>query len=135
MQGQGGITTATCGVCNETFIKSICSTKRTCQKCDDRFAPKTSQNVAATQPYSPAPTTTEWNSAFTPKDHDPVNHPQHYNSHSSGVECITITEHFNFCIGNAIKYLWRADHKNGLEDLKKAEWYIKREIKRRGSDT
>lgn len=62
---------------------------------------------------------------------DMVNHPPHYTSHPSGVEAITITEHFNFCVGNAIKYLWRSDHKNGIEDLKKAEFYIKREIARR----
>jgi hypothetical protein len=37
----------------------------------------------------------------------------------------------NFCLGNAIKYLWRADLKNGVEDLKKAVWYINREIQRR----
>lgn len=64
------------------------------------------------------------------KDNDPVNHPQHYNSHPSNVECITITEHMNFNIGNAVKYLWRADLKNGLEDLAKAEWYVRREIER-----
>jgi len=61
---------------------------------------------------------------------DAVNHPKHYNSHPSGVECITVVEHMNFNIGNAIKYLWRSDHKNGLEDLKKARWYIDREIQR-----
>ena len=59
---------------------------------------------------------------------DIVNKPKHYNSHPSGVECITVTEHMNFNIGNAVKYLWRTDHKNGLEDLKKAAWYINREI-------
>ena len=62
---------------------------------------------------------------------DPVNHPQHYTSHPSSVECIQITEHFNFCIGNAIKYLWRAGLKGkALEDLRKAVWYINREINR-----
>lgn len=65
-------------------------------------------------------------------DHDPVNHPSHYCSHPSGVECITITEHMGFCIGNAIKYLWRADEKcDAIEDLEKARWYIEREISRR----
>jgi len=60
-----------------------------------------------------------------------VNHPPHYTSHPSGVECIQITEHFNFCIGNAIKYLWRAGLKGeALEDLRKAAWYIEREINR-----
>lgn len=61
---------------------------------------------------------------------DPVNHPSHYTSHPSGIECITITEHFNFNIGNAIKYLWRAGLKNGVQDLEKANWYITREIQR-----
>jgi hypothetical protein len=63
---------------------------------------------------------------------DNVNHPKHYTSHPSGVECICITEHMSFCIGNAIKYLWRADEKNApIEDLEKAIWYIKREIERK----
>lgn len=61
-----------------------------------------------------------------------VNHPKHYNSHPSGVECITIVEHMTFNIGNAIKYLWRAGHKNGVEDLRKAAWYVQREIERLG---
>jgi hypothetical protein len=63
---------------------------------------------------------------------DPVNHPSHYTSHPSGVECITVTEHMGFCIGNAIKYLWRAGLKGDeVEDLQKAQWYLDREIKRR----
>ena len=64
-------------------------------------------------------------------DHDPVSHPRHYTAHPSGVECIEITEHMNYTLGNAIKYIWRADDKNGIEDLEKAAWYINREIKRR----
>lgn len=63
---------------------------------------------------------------------DPVNHPDHYISHPSGVECITIAEHMGFNIGNAIKYLWRTDMKGApIQDLKKAVWYIQREIQRR----
>lgn len=63
---------------------------------------------------------------------DVVNHPPHYNKHPSGVECIDIAEAYNFNIGNAIKYLWRAGLKqrNKLEDLKKARWYVDREIER-----
>jgi hypothetical protein len=62
---------------------------------------------------------------------DPVNHPPHYTGHKSGVECITICEHHNFCIGNAIKYLWRAGNKgDAVQDLRKAIWYIEREINR-----
>lgn len=60
---------------------------------------------------------------------DPVNHPKHYTSHPSGVECITVTEHMNFNLGNAMKYIWRAGDKgNMIEDLKKAQWYLTREI-------
>ena len=63
---------------------------------------------------------------------DQVKHPQHYTSHPSGVECIQITEHMGFNLGNAIKYVWRADLKgNAVEDLKKAEFYIRREIQKR----
>ncbi len=63
---------------------------------------------------------------------DPVNHPPHYTSHPSGVECITVTEHYGFNVGNAIKYLWRAGLKSSspVEDLKKAAFYVNREIER-----
>jgi hypothetical protein len=62
---------------------------------------------------------------------DAIRHPRHYTQHPSGVECITITEHMNFCLGNAVKYIWRAGLKGeSLEDLEKAKWYIQREIDR-----
>ncbi|MBL1293049.1 MAG: DUF3310 domain-containing protein [Thiotrichales bacterium] len=65
---------------------------------------------------------------------NPVDHPPHYTSHPSGVECIDITEHMGFNLGNAMKYIWRADLKNHAEeDLKKAKWYIERELVKRGS--
>jgi hypothetical protein len=64
--------------------------------------------------------------------HDPVNHPKHYTTHPSGVECIQITEHMGFNLGNAMKYIWRADEKNNaVEDLRKAVWYVQREIAKR----
>lgn len=62
---------------------------------------------------------------------DNINKPKHYTSHPSGVECIIVAEHMGFNLGNAIKYVWRADLKGGVEDLKKAEWYIRREIGKR----
>jgi TPR repeat protein len=63
---------------------------------------------------------------------DSVNHPPHYLTHKSGVECIQITEHLNFCLGNAVKYIWRADEKgDAINDLSKAIWYLEREITRR----
>lgn len=66
---------------------------------------------------------------------DPID-PDHYKQHPSGVECITITEHLGFCVGNAIKYLWRAGLKgDALDDLRKARWYIDREIARREGGT
>ena len=70
---------------------------------------------------------------------DMVNHPAHYNSHPSGIECIDIVRHHNFNIGNAIKYLWRCGIKTeegmdiqdkSIEDLQKAIFYIQDEIKR-----
>lgn len=84
---------------------------------------------------------------------DMVNHPPHYNNHPSGIECIQITRHMNFNIGNAFKYMWRAGLKTPehpafyighaergvtrmpidpkhIEDLKKAVWYINDEIGR-----
>ena len=64
--------------------------------------------------------------------HDSVNHPAHYTGHPSGVECIDITQHMNFCLGNAVKYIWRADLKNdAVQDLEKVVWYIQKEIARR----
>jgi hypothetical protein len=66
--------------------------------------------------------------------YDPVQHPVHYTKHPSGIECITITEHMNFNLGNAMKYLWRAGEKGDyVEQLKKAKWHIEREINRVGS--
>lgn len=64
--------------------------------------------------------------------HDPVDHPAHYTSHPSGIECIEITEHMGFTLGNALKYIWRADLKgDAIEDLRKAAWYVQREIDKR----
>lgn len=62
-----------------------------------------------------------------------INHPEHYNNHPSGIECIEITRHMNFNCGNAIKYIWRnglKDSSPNIEDLKKAIWYLEDEIKR-----
>ena len=64
---------------------------------------------------------------------DQVNHPLHYTTDPSGIECIEITRHRNFNIGNAFKYLWRAgikDEAKTIQDLEKAIFYIKDEINR-----
>lgn len=58
-----------------------------------------------------------------------VNHPSHYNQ-IAGIECIDVARHFSFNLGNVIKYVWRAYHKNAtIEDLQKAVWYLQDEIK------
>jgi len=79
----------------------------------------------------------DW-SSFTTKEpyydniNDAVNHPKHYTKHPSGIECIQITEHMNFCLGNATKYIWRAELKHDvIEDIDKAIWYLQREKQRR----
>jgi hypothetical protein len=60
---------------------------------------------------------------------DPVNKPKHYLSHPSGIECIQVTRHMGFNLGNAVKYIWRCDlKKDAIEDLKKAIWYLEDEI-------
>jgi hypothetical protein len=63
---------------------------------------------------------------------DMVNNPPHYTKHPSGVECIEITRHMSYNLGNAIKYIWRADLKHdAIEDLEKAVFYLQDEINKR----
>jgi hypothetical protein len=61
-----------------------------------------------------------------------VDHPRHYNEHPTGIECIDVIEHFDFLLGNVIKYAWRsAVGKPGstkLEDLEKMAWYANRAV-------
>lgn len=64
------------------------------------------------------------------KSSDSVNHPKHYNQ-IQGVECIDVAEQMSFNLGNALKYIWRCEGKgNKVQDLKKAAWYINREIEK-----
>lgn len=66
-------------------------------------------------------------------DTDNINRPKHYTSHPSGVECIEITRHMNFNLGNVVKYLWRnglKDANPSIQDLKKAAWYLNDEIQK-----
>jgi hypothetical protein len=64
---------------------------------------------------------------------DPVNHPDHYTA--GNIECIdaiqaalTPEQFIGYCRGNAIKYIWRADRKGGIQDLQEAIWYLNRAI-------
>lgn len=80
-----------------------------------------------------------WIVGLAADQRDDVNHPSHYTSDPSGVECIQITRHRNFNIGNAIKYIWRLGLKKSadktekqktLQDIQKAIWYLEDEYKR-----
>ncbi len=73
---------------------------------------------------------------------DLINYPPHYTSSPARctcgktIECIQVTEHMNFCLGNAVKYIWREGLKeDDVEDLRKARWYLDREIARRTGST
>ena len=70
--------------------------------------------------------------------HDAVNHPSHYKQ--GAVECIDAIKAAvggdgfqSYCTGNVIKYLWRWQHKNGIEDLRKAQWYLTELMKQFGA--
>jgi hypothetical protein len=68
--------------------------------------------------------------------HDQVNNPKHYTSHPSGIECLEITRHMGFNLGNVMKYVWRADLKGkDIEDLEKAAFYLRDEIELRKKQT
>ena len=70
--------------------------------------------------------------------HDMVNHPQHYTQ--GGIECIDALKAATVgkrgieavCVANVIKYLWRYEEKNGIEDVRKAKWYVERLLKELG---
>lgn len=71
------------------------------------------------------------------EERDAIN-PDHYQSDPSGVQCIAISENWSFCLGNALKYMWRSgkkDSSKNIEDLQKAVWYIEREISRLDKDS
>jgi len=61
---------------------------------------------------------------------EPIDKPNHYTWHPSGVEAKDIAQEFTYNIGTAIAYLWRHEYKNGIEDLKKAVKHIEFEIQR-----
>ncbi len=69
---------------------------------------------------------------------DQINNPKHYNSSNiicecgRQIECIDVTRHMDFNLGNAVKYIWRYAYKGGLEDIKKARWYLEDYIKNKG---
>ena len=95
---------------------AVTGVKMSCDNWWHKPLPSRPEPQAQPEPPEPAPT--------------PVT-PSHYRQHPSGIQAITITEGFSFNLGNVVKYVWRSDHKNGIEDLEKAAWYLAREIARR----
>lgn len=85
-----------------------------------------------TAPYTPTRIDVIGQNGNDGLHYDNVSHPRHYCEHPSGIECIQITEHMGFNLGCALKYIWRCDlKKDAIEDLRKAIWYIEREIAKR----
>ena len=81
--------------------------------------------------YEPLPEYNVPKSSAVNRQPDVVNHPSHYPSNASGLECIDVVENMTFNLGNAIKYIWRAGRKgDAVTDLAKAIWYCQREIER-----
>ena len=117
--------------CSTCFYSELDGKIHPCNDCEgyDKWVNRSIYIKEASKPLSEA--IKEWVDC---KDGevDVVNQPKHYTEHPSGIECIQVTEHMGFNLGNAIKYIWRCDlKKDAIEDLKKAKWYIDREISKR----
>ena len=116
--------------CNTCFYSNLDKSIHPCNHCFqfDRWVPRNMYIQESSKPLSEA--IKEW--VDFKEEVDVVSQPPHYTAHPSGIECIQVTEHMGFNLGNAIKYIWRCDLKlDAIEDLKKAKWYIDREISKR----
>ena len=122
--------TKTCSTC---FYSELSAQIHPCNNCfeNDLWVKRDLYIKDSAKPLSEA--IKEWiDSDHSEWANDSVHKPKHYTEHPSGIECIQITEHMGFNLGNAIKYIWRCDlKKDAIEDLKKAKWYIDREISKR----
>jgi hypothetical protein len=119
-------------VCASCFYSELGAQVHPCNNCKDYdlWVKRDLYIRDAAQPLSEA--IKEWVDVKEEDQEDIVNKPKHYTEHPSGIECIQVTEHMGFNLGNAIKYIWRCDlKKDAIEDLKKAKWYIDREIDKR----
>lgn len=129
------------GLCRTCFYSEQDGKMKPCSECNafDKWVDRTIYIREAAKPLSEA--VKEWVDCkdddveadkFFKRMKDVVSQPPHYTAHPSGIECIQVTEHMGFNLGNAIKYIWRCDLKqDAIEDLKKAKWYIEREIEKR----
>ena len=114
------VTFYTCPSCGSDEVgMTIIDGEFVCRKCLTRFKRPTSsgETIDCASMSHSAP--------------DPVNHPPHYTR--GGYECaeVAIALGLSYCLGNVLKYVWRCGHKSdALEDLRKARWYLDREIRR-----
>ena len=122
--------------CDTCFYSDLSPQLHPCNNCqgNDHWVRRNLYIRDSSQPLSEA--IKEWvdckDEEYGYEDWNPINKPKHYTEHPSGIECIQVTEHMGFNLGNAIKYIWRCDLKqDAIEDLKKAKWYIDREISKR----
>lgn len=119
--------------CDTCFYSELSPQIHPCNNCqgNDHWVKRDLYIRDSSQPLSEA--IKEWiDSDQSDWANDSIHKPKHYTEHPSGIECIQVTEHMGFNLGNAIKYIWRCDlKKDAIEDLKKAKWYIDREINKR----
>ena len=119
--------------CRTCFYSELDGKIHPCNDCEgyDKWVNRSIFIREAAKPLSEA--IKEWvDSDHSEWANDSIHKPKHYTEHPSGIECIQVTEHMGFNLGNAIKYIWRCDLKlDAIEDLKKAKWYIDREISKR----
>ena len=102
-----------------------------CKECPFENLSGTCQDLTSSQNIEIALRCLNKNNKTIPTDN--VNNPSHYNKGT--IEVITVIEDWklNFNLGNAIKYIGRCEHKNNKkEDIKKAIWYLERELKNNG---
>lgn len=110
--------------CNDCYYERLGESDAPCCECKHRFEPGTMARLKAKDCFKPKEEKAD-------DEIDMVNHPQHYSAH--GIEPIEYIEShdLNFNLGNVIKYVSRAPFKGTeLQDLKKAKWYLEREIKK-----
>lgn len=118
-----------CKICNE-WVHMVDATLHRLIHTDRGEYPVDAKPIGAAMAEETKPQDTKHH--YVPGASDAVNHPKHYTSHPSGIECIEVVRHFGFNLGNAVKYIWRADLKNNaIEDLEKAMFYISDEIAKR----
>ena len=120
-------------------LANYCDAQHSCCECPCSAVAETLGKVACDFEAMRAEERDKYLSLFMSATPDNVNHPQHYEL-PNGLECIDVLlatqgKDFvmGFCLCNAMKYLYRHKRKNGIEDIKKARWYIDKYLELEGS--